>query len=229
MQCAVVWQALPEVSAMYAARLRTAARGPANSNRDVPDVDDQRGRARELKLRTRPLREQWEARGPGLLLALSRRLSWLVLPRAVTVALVHPVRGGGGLIVSDATIWFEAVLANPLPHLPEVVRLGWFVAQLAARQVLGNMRGVCPDRVSLENLLAAALIPPVLAAGEQVELSSADTVMIQAALRAWHLTSQPTAAPSAEQLDQWWRQDGSNDTQDARTWWQAVDDSLRIA
>jgi len=141
---------------------------------------------------------------------------------------VHPARGGGGLIVSDTTICFEAVLANPLPQLPEVVRLGWFVAQLAARQVLGKVRASCPDRVSIENLLAAALIPPVLSASEHVELSSVDTVMIQTALRAWHLTSQCHAAPSAQQLDQWWRQDGSMDTQDAGTWWQVVDDSLRI-
>ncbi len=214
---------------MYAARFSSAARGPARSNSDAMDVDAQLGHARELQLRTRPLREQWEARGPGLLMALSRRLSWLTLPSAVTVALVHPVRGGGGLIVSDTTICFEAVLANPLPQLPEVVRLGWFLAQLAARPVLGKVRVSCPDRDYIENLLAAALIPPVLSAGEHVELSSVDTVMIQTALRAWHLTSQSTVAPSAKRLEQWWRQDGSIATQDAHAWWHAVDDSLRTA
>ena len=213
---------------MYAARFGSVVRGPARSNSDAMDVDGQLGIGRELRLRTRPLREQWEARGPGLLMALSRRLSWLILPRSVTVALVHPARGGGGLIVSDTTICFEAVLANPLPQLPEVVRLGWFVAQLAARQVLGKVRASCKNRVYIDNLLAAALIPPVLSAGEHVELSSVDTVMIQTALRAWHLTSQPHAAPTAKQLDQWWQQDGSIDSQDADTWWQAVDDSLRI-
>ena len=213
---------------MYAARFSSAVRGPARSNSDAMEVEGQLGHARELQLRTRPLREQWEARGPGLLRALSRRMSWLTLPRAVTVALVHPVRGGGGLIVSDTTICFEAVLANPLPQLPEVVRLGWFVAQLAARQVLSKVGVSGPERDYIESLLAAALIPPVLSAGEHVELSSVDTVMIQTALRAWHLTSQRHAAPSAKQLDQWWRQDGSIDTQDAGTWWRAVDDSLRI-
>ncbi len=51
----------------------------------------------ELTLRCRPMREQWEARGPGLLRSMAR---WtdakLIAPRA-DVVLVYPALGGGGV------------------------------------------------------------------------------------------------------------------------------------
>ena len=54
----------------------------------------------------------------------------LVVERA-DVILVHPVLGGGGWAYPPYNaVCFEAVLANPIAELPEVVRLGWLLAQL---------------------------------------------------------------------------------------------------
>lgn len=85
--------------------------------------------AEELPARVRPLREQWEARAPGFLLALgepqreNRQLPPLVL------ALVAPVLGGHASMLGAHRATFEAVLYHPLPAIPEPIRIGWLVAQ----------------------------------------------------------------------------------------------------
>ena len=87
--------------------------------------------ADELPLRREPLRGQWEARGPGLLFGVRRLTSvdWLV-PSA-TIILLPPVLGGAGQAHPPYNVvTFEAVLANPIAQLPEVLRLGWLLAQL---------------------------------------------------------------------------------------------------
>ena len=87
--------------------------------------------ADELPLRLEPLRSQWEARGPGLLFGVRRLTSvdWLV-PSA-NVVLLPPVLGGAGQAhPTYNVVTFEAVLANPISRLPEVLRLGWLLAQL---------------------------------------------------------------------------------------------------
>ena len=93
--------------------------------RTMPDLLD------ELELRVKPLREQWEARGPGLLTLVGQQTHpQMIVPNA-DVILVQPVLGGTGyahLPYNSVTI--EAVLANPHVQLPEVLRLGWMLAQL---------------------------------------------------------------------------------------------------
>src|SRR5690606_23019649 len=85
----------------------------------------------ELELRSAPLREQWEARGGGLLATLARLTTAGLVPEMADVILVHPVLGGGGAAHWQYnSVQFEAVLANPLAELPEVLRLGWLLAQL---------------------------------------------------------------------------------------------------
>ena len=143
---------------------------------------------RELALRLRPLREHWEARGPGLLGHLRGTLPWLKAKPEVSVHLVTP-RTGGGRIVALTEIEFEAVLANPFPMLPEVVRLGWLIGSLGLQDVDFNSTSI-PQ---------AALIPAAILAAEYVELATLDQPTVECALLNWGAFD-----VSAKQLYGWW-------------------------
>lgn len=136
----------------------------------------------QLTWRTGPLREQWEARGPGLMRLISR-ISHTPLQSDLVpeVVLVQPTVGGGGcLLVDDRRLLFEAMLANPLPELPEVLRLAWLLCQLLTRK----------ESPLTPAIAALAWMPPVLEAGGQVELCRSDEASLQAAIRHW-----PSPAP----------------------------------
>lgn len=138
----------------------------------------------EIALRIRPLREHWEARGPGLLGRLRTLLPFLDIPNEVTVHLIQPKVGGAGRVISRGEIEFEAVLANPWPMLPEVVRLGWLIACSAFE---------AGERESL------ALIPPTIEAAEYVELARLDATTLGCAVSHWNcLEIHPN------ELLQWW-------------------------
>jgi hypothetical protein len=151
----------------------------------------------ELELRSRPLREQWEARGPGLLTTLARLTEPDVVVDAADVILVQPALGGGGSAhpLYNAVV-IEAVLANPLAPLPEIVRLGWLWGCLnldlpkfhehTAHSPLGPVGPL-------------AVIPPLLAAAEEVELVRFDPPLLETALAAWRA---PAADPA--RLWAWW-------------------------
>lgn len=135
-----------------------------------PLVDAFGGQADELAARVRPLCEQWDARGPGLMRMLDRQAGPIGVARA-TVALTLPVVGGHGVALPAANaVLFEAVLANPLPELPEVLRLAWLLAQLGA---------------DADASRAAGLVSEVLTAAEEVELATADAATIELATEAW--------------------------------------------
>jgi hypothetical protein len=163
--------------------------------RVVPDVVDQ------LALRSEPLRLQWEARGPGLLAAVARRSAADLLPEAADVVLVHPAAGGGGaahLPYNSVTI--EAVLANPIAELPEVVRLGWLLAQLNAD--LPRFQGeLHRDRLAI--VAPLAMLTLVLAAAEEVELARGDRAGLARAIEAWDLRG-ATPAELADAAWAWW-------------------------
>jgi hypothetical protein len=89
----------------------------------------------ELSLRAGPLAEQWEARGPGLIAAIGRATDKALLAERADVILLQPILGGDGTVFPlYGAVAIEAVLANPIAELPEVVRLGWLLAQLNRRQ-----------------------------------------------------------------------------------------------
>ena len=121
----------------------------------------------ELRHRIRPLREQWDARGRGFLRSLSsgtdRRL---VLPVA-NVVVVYPILCGDGAIAPEhAAVQIEALLTNTVPGLPEVVRLGWLIGQLACHRLLQTIEApACQPRRVIE----LAMVPATLAAAENVE------------------------------------------------------------
>ena len=139
----------------------------------------------EMQLRLRPLREHWEARGPGMLRHSQKLLPWIALPERVGVRLVEPKQGGGGRVNNDE-IEFEAVLANRHPQLPEVVRLAWLVLCQAMQAKHEN---------------AIAQIPPTLAAAEHVELARCDEVTLDLAVSEWVSDSRLDGS----KLSEWWK------------------------
>lgn len=142
----------------------------------------------EFALRLGPLREHWEARGPGLLAFAQRQRAWLEVPECVDVVLVAPVGGGGGRIIASRQIELAAVLANPLPLLPEVTRLGWLILCLLVDDVKESI----------------GLIPVVLEAAEHVELAQLNETSVKCALQHW-ATESEIGGPG---LVEWWQDRG---------------------
>ncbi len=151
----------------------------------------------DLELRGGPIASQWEARGPGLMAAIGRLTERELVVERADVILVHPVLGGGGWAYPPYNaVCFEAVLANPIAELPEVVRLGWLLAQLnlprpavAGEQPPRGLRAVGP----------LAMIPPALAAAQEVELAHVENDLLTRAIVAWR------AGPAdAQTLATWW-------------------------
>lgn len=162
------------------------------------------GGADELSLRGQPLREQWEARGPGFIKALAALTDKQLLTENAQVVLVQPVRGGGGQSFPPFnTVLFEAVLANPFPDLPEVVRLGWLLAQLNLD--LPDYQGELPRDRAFE-LGAVALLPPALEAAADVEWCSAGQQLLSRAVELWKVPVQ------AAVLSDWWETYKSSNT-----------------
>jgi hypothetical protein len=154
----------------------------------------------ELAARIRPIREQWEARGPGMRIEISRLTQPEVVPAAAEVVLVLPYAGGHGVAhPSSNRVTLEGVLVNPLPELPESVRLVWLLSQLNA-----DMPWLTDDvpPIRAGEMLRLAMIPPVLAAAEAVELTRCNEASIAAALHAWLPTI--AAESAAAKMWSWW-------------------------
>ncbi len=145
----------------------------------------------QLELRTAPLVEQWEARGPGLLSSVDRLTEAGLVAEQADVILVYPALGGGGQAhLPYNSVRIEAVLANPHAELPEVVRLAWLVSQLSL-DLPKYSEKVDPSR--LARVAALAMMPPVLSAAEQVELARYDDATLR-----WRWP--PGTSPMREQV-----------------------------
>jgi hypothetical protein len=155
----------------------------------------------ELALRERPLREQWEARGPGLLFQIAALTEQELLPEHADVLLVHPAFGGAGTAhLAQNSVRIEAVLANPHEELPEIVRLAWLIAQL---QLDLPVHGEHVNADRLPHVARLALLPAALQAAETVELVRRSPQLLQLAMRAWHL-SVPAGTDIVGLVTDWW-------------------------
>jgi hypothetical protein len=155
----------------------------------------------ELAVRGGPLREHWEARGGGLLREVARLTEDAVVPASAEVVLVSPYLGGHGVAYPwQNRVTIEAVLVNPLPELPETVRLAWLACQLNADlpRYADVLRPGTAGRA-----IRLAMVPPVLAAAASVELLPPDGAPVEFALDAWRLAGE-LPANAAEQVGQWW-------------------------
>jgi hypothetical protein len=158
--------------------------------------------ADELILRAGPICQQWDARGPGLLVELARLTDPAVVPEFAEVVVVSPYAGGHGLAHPlQNRVTLEAVLVNPTPELPETVRLGWLIGQLNSD--LPRFADALPAGRAAA-AMRLAMLAPALAAGEAVELTRCDEAMLETALDAWRLRD-GLPADAGEQLWSWWQ------------------------
>src|SRR5690606_11368832 len=137
----------------------------------------------ELELRSKPLRQQWQAYGPGLLNHLGRSTERELLVESAEVVLVLPAIGGHGVAhLGNNRVTLEAMLANPMPSLREIVRLAWLLSQLQLDLPRYSER-IARDR--LDGLAMHAMLPPSLDAAREVELVPAEPDLTFQALEGW--------------------------------------------
>ena len=95
----------------------------------------------------------------------------------------------------------EAVLANPVAELPEVVRLGWLIAQLQL-DLPRYSEAIHPDR--LAKVAGLAMLPAALTAAEGVELVRDARALFEQAILAWQLAPPADTNPGAL-VSEWWQ------------------------
>jgi hypothetical protein len=171
--------------------------------------------------RFRPLQEQWLGYGRGLMNQWKRLVRQDALVDRCTVIGLQPILGGFGKAHPDSDlVRIEAVLTNARPELPEVIRLGWLLAQMECESSELFLRDVSVD---LPTLIPLATIPSILAAGQELELTRCDSTHVALAIKHWHVSSpcaplSETESPSklASSLLAWW-----NSSERAQAPWQA--------
>ena len=158
----------------------------------------------QLQLRSRPLKERWETFGPGLLRSIARRI-WDASPPTdwwppnVTGMLLQPVRGGDGGFDSDSSrLWIEAMLTDADPAVPEVLRVAYLVTRMAIESHTREKSSEHPHTLPW----SFAAVPLVLSAAADLDLVSAESLPIAAALDQWHVGDSQTAAI----VQDWWGQ-----------------------
>ncbi len=158
--------------------------------------------AQELPLRGGPLREQWEARGPGLLRRFAKLTEESVLAPQATVVVVHPATAGGCEVYLEGNqVLCEGLLANADPRLPEVVRLGWSLVQLQMDLPVFSENLPAGRLLQLARL---AMLPPILKAAEEVELVHSPSELLPQALRHWNVLPVADDSPVILLLNAWW-------------------------
>ncbi len=139
----------------------------------------------QIPLRARPLQEHWLGYGPGLLAHLGRLTQKDLLVSEARVVLLQPILGGAGVAHIDQNlVRIEAVLTNPQVELPEVVRLAWLLSQLHLDL---PMHSESFGANLLARLAPLAMLPPILAAAEVMELSKCDELTAELAVEQWHI------------------------------------------
>ncbi len=158
------------------------------------------GGASELQLRSKPLRELFEARANGFWRQLTGQLSLPPNPPQWKVLWTYPVCGGYGLaLIEQSCIVMEAILVNPQPELPETVRLAW----LLAHELLDRAVPRSVERTpALQWAMRLALIEPVLEAARYVEWVSEHDPPLPSVINWWMDTSLPSVL--YEKLQAWW-------------------------
>lgn len=160
--------------------------------------------ADQLRLRARPLKERWDAYGPGLLRAIASRIwdgsppeDWW--PPRVEALLLQPARGGaGGFDPDSQRVWVEAMLTDANPAVPEVLRVAWLVSRVAIELHTREKSGEHSRRLPWP----FASIPIVLAAATDLELISATPMPVRAAMGLWDLGDHR----QADVVERWWRE-----------------------
>jgi hypothetical protein len=98
----------------------------------------------------------------------------------------------------------EALLVNPEPRVPEIVRLAWGFSRLSS-DVAGDSATSYPEsdaHLRRQALVDAfGLLPAALDTAEQVEVCQAGPKAVELAMRAWHLPD----IVKPDELWNWWQ------------------------
>ncbi|MEZ6137658.1 MAG: hypothetical protein R3C53_22455, partial [Pirellulaceae bacterium] len=171
--------------------------------RDFPEF------AKDMKLRTEPIRCQWEAYGPGLQFQIATWTQDALMADEAEVLLVQPIMGGMGYPhLQTNRCHVEAILTNADPQLTESVRIAWLLSQLEFE------RPIYSDLINAFRLRATAglaMLPPTLQAADELGICPFSPATVQRAIELWKLTT-PTEDPAAL-------------TQIVLTWWETVEAS----
>jgi hypothetical protein len=172
--------------------------------------------------RFRPLQEQWLGYGRGLMTQWKRLVHQDALADGCTIIGLQPILGGFGKAHPDRDlVRIEAVLTNARPELPEVIRLGWLLAQLEQDT---NELFQTEASADVSMLIPLATLPSILAAGQQLELIRCDAAHVALAIQHWHVNS-PFAATGVTEspwelatlLCEWW-----NSSERSQSSWQTA-------
>jgi hypothetical protein len=165
--------------------------------REFPDFE------RNIRLRTEPLRQQWEAYGPGLLVLIGQSTDEAAMAERAEVLLVEPCLGGGGFShLSTNRCHIEAVLTNVDPQLTETLRLAWLLTQLEFE------RPAYSDWINafrLRKIAGLATLPPTLRAGQELGICDFSPTTVQNAIELWRIAG-PGEQPAVlrEIVMTWW-------------------------
>src|SRR5262249_31671236 len=140
--------------------------------------------------------------GGGLLANVRRLTDPELLVEKADVILVYPVAGGDGrAFLPYNSVLLEAVLADPIDRLPEVLRLAWLIAQFNFD--LPKFQGELA-RYQLADTAELAMICATLAAAEDVELARFDEPTLTLAVGAWCSRLASTTRDLPGILQNWW-------------------------
>jgi hypothetical protein len=155
----------------------------------------------DLEAGVESFRRRWNYHGAALLAGVANWTEPSVLVAEATVVLVHPALGGGGVAHLPYNLArIEAVSADPVPELPETLRLAWLLSMLNL-DLPAYREGITPKR--LDTVAGLAMIPVVLSAAEGVELAKCDEQTMALALRTWPSFGEVEETHLAP-LCQWW-------------------------
>ncbi len=164
--------------------------------RAVPGLVD------ELAARAEPLQAEWEARAEGLFASVARLTDDRAIAPSAQVVVVWPATGGPGtaFLENNLVLVETPEEVQTERHLPRVVQLAWLVAQLNLDLPIFGER-IARDR--LPGLAAAAMLPPVLVATEEMGLAKCDNATIAHAIAACGFALGREGV--AETILSWWQ------------------------
>ncbi|TWT59282.1 hypothetical protein CA85_39780 [Allorhodopirellula solitaria] len=190
-------------------------------------ANDQPRLADQLRLRYAPLKQAYEAYGPGLLRSIGNQIwsgsppkDWW--PGRVSVHAVQPLQtGAAGRSSYQGSVWIEAVLTDISPAVPEWLRLVYQLTQMAidthTRTHASGMRegrSAADGKSAIELPWSLGTIPLIFDRAGEAGMIPANSMPIATAIDLGWASDDPTAAAllvrnaTSEELsrvlEDWW-------------------------
>lgn len=185
----------------------------------------------QLRLRYAPLKQAYEAYGPGMLRSIGNQIwngsppkDWW--PSRATVHAVQPIMtGAAGRSTGQTSVWIEAVLTDISPEVPEWLRL---VQQLTETAIETHTRthashfGEDPvkssNSSSTELPWSLGIVPLILHQAADRGLTGGSPMPLATALHLWRSGGERPSSPDrfvdvlGNVLENWWLDVGSQAT-----------------